>query len=447
MYRILSVKEKPFVYILLFVLISLTSCSNEEKIDVVQFNNEFMQTLKSINYVEEIEKYGSNYVFINGAEEVNLTAKPVANGMLYVKDLIIKNEVLFILLSNGESYEKSCAEGIRLRYRLSNVSSLRVDGYDIVIEVILINRNGKLRINHGEPGIGGLVCSSFVDFTKGKIGYYLPFSEEAEKTEEILVEMPETIPFIEGHTYSIVSSKENGYVATIKITDNDTQETYQFTPDIGCYESGITHGWGCSSYEKTGEIEIKSFKVYSNQPYQAKLLILGDSNADHGGIGDYKWKNYARQIKTEMQGNAFLVVQGGASTDNFLVWLNNYVLDICSPQYCLITTYNENTYYKWNRNIQEIIDILENHQIIPILATIHPGSGEMISDDKRTMNDWMRNSGYFVFDMARVISKNNDGVTTNEKLLHLPDLVHFNFEANDLLAKDFFETFPFMKEN
>ena len=29
---------------------------------------------------------------------------------------------------------------------------------------------------------------------------------------------------------------------------------------------------------------------------------------------------------------------------------------------------------------------------------------------------------------------------TNEKLLRLPDLVHFNYEANDLLAKVFFET-------
>ena len=89
---------------------------------------------------------------------------------------------------------------------------------------------------------------------------------------------------------------------------------------------------------------------------------------------------------------------------------------------------------------------MENHHIIPILATIHPGSGEMISEDKRKMNDWMRSSGYLVFDVARVISQNNDGVTTNESLLR-SDLVHFNFEANDLLAADFFETFSFMKEN
>lgn len=65
-----------------------------------------------------------------------------------------------------------------------------------------------------------------------------------------------------------------------------------------------------SSYEVSGSINILNFKTYSNQDYHSKLLVLGDSNADHGGIGDDKWRNYIRQIKARMGGSAFLVVQG-----------------------------------------------------------------------------------------------------------------------------------------
>ncbi len=90
---------------------------------------------------------------------------------------------------------------------------------------------------------------------------------------------------------------------------------------------------------------------------------------------------------------------------------------------------------------------MENCKIIPILATIHPGEGDMISNERRKINDWIRNSGYLVFDVAKVISVNNDGVTTWKEMLREPTWVHFNYEANDLLAKIFFETFPYLLNN
>lgn len=433
--------------IIFIILFFLSSCSDKE-IDIKKYNEDIINGLNSISNIIGIEKYEQFYdIAKSEGDTIKIPSTEFEKGVLYVKDIIEKDNYFSFVLSSGEVSNIPSVAGVKIKYRVPNISSLRLDGYDIQVKMVLKDCNSILRINHGEPNIGGMVCSLYIDFSRGRIGLYEPYTTDSEKTTEKFIEDEQQISFIVGHEYTIVSSKINGCIVKVSVTDEVSRESWTFTPDIGCYESGITNGWGRSSYEISGNIDIHDFKIYSNQDYRSKLLILGDSNADHGGIGDYKWKNYARQIKTEMQGNAFLVVQGGASTDNFLVWLDNYALDICSPQYCLITTYNEYSFYKWNNNIREIIDILESHQIIPILATIHPGSGEMISEDKRTMNDWMRNSGYFVFDMARVISKNNDGVTTNEKLLRLPDLVHFNFEANDLLAKDFFETFPFMKEN
>lgn len=438
---------KCFSNYLLFLLLFYTVSCNKDEIDVEKENLMFVETFGEINAINGVEEYeGFYYIEYHDGKVAKLPSKEYYKGIFYIMDIRKDASSLCFYLSNGDVRSIGCENDTRINYRLPNVRSLRTDGYDLNLDIVLNDINSVVRINHGEPNFNGMVCSSFIDFKRGKIGYFKPYSVDEEKTDEVLVEDEKTISFEKGHHYSIISSKTDGCIASITIKDNDNYQTYQFTPEIGCHESGITNGWGRSSYEIVGDIEVLNFKIYSNQPYHSKLLILGDSNADHGGIGDFKWKNYARQIKTGIQGNAFLIVQGGASTNDYLVWLQEYALDVCAPQYCMITTYNEYAFSKWIKNITEIINILENHHIIPILATIHPGSGEMINDDKRQMNDWMRGSGYLVFDIARVISKNNDGVTTNEGLLR-SDFVHFNFEANDLLAADFFETFPFMKEN
>ena len=431
----------------LFLLLFFTVSCNKDEIDVEQANQMFVETFGEIKAISGVEEYeGFYYIEYFDGKTAKLPSKEYYKGILYIMDIKKDDSSLCFYLSNGDIRSIECGNETCIKYRLPNVGSLRTDGYDLNLDIVLNDLNSVIRINHGEPNINGMVCSSFIDFKRGKMGYFIPYSVDEDKTDEILVEDEQTISFEKGHHYSIISSKTGGCIASIIITDNDGGKTYQFSPEIGCYESGIANGWGRSSYEIVGDIDVLNFKIYSNQPYHSKLLILGDSNADHGGVGDYKWKNYARQIKTGMQGDVFLIVQGGASTNDFLTWLREYALDVCAPQYCMITTYNEYTFSKWNNNIKEIVNILENHHIIPILATIHPGSGEMISEDKRKMNDWMRSSGYLVFDVARVISQNNDGVTTNESLLR-SDLVHFNFEANDLLAADFFETFSFMKEN
>lgn len=345
-------------------------------------------------------------------------------------------------LEEFESTEKKSSDRDIVEY-LPNVSSLRVDEYKIVIEVELKERNSLLRINNGEPDIGGMVCSAFVDFGRGKLGYYVPFSTEDEKTEEILVEDDRIIPFEEGRKYIISSSKINGCAVKLSVTDETSNEVYEFAPQLKCYTSGITNAWGRNSYEVVGNIDVEDFTVYSTQGKHPKLLILGDSNADHGGLGSDKWRNYARQIKDSMRGDVFLVAQGGANTSHYLTWLNEYVFNVCQPQYCLITTYNETSYTRWHTNILQIIDRLEAHNIIPILATIHPGGGPTIDEQKARINEWIRKSGYFVFDIGKLVSLNNDGVTTDEDLLR-PDLVHFNYISNNLLADSFMSEFPFL---
>lgn len=349
-------------------------------------------------------------------------------------------------LEDDEPIEEETADSKVVEY-LPNITSLRVDEFKIVMEVVLTEKDCLLRINNGEPDIGGMVCSAFVDFGRGKMGYYYPYNTEEEKTEEVLVEDEQTIPFEKGRKYMISSFKINGGTVKLSITDVLSKETYEFMPQLRSYTSGMTNAWGKSSYEVSGNMEIVAFKVYSTQERCPKLLILGDSNADHGGLGSDKWRNYARQIKDSLGGSAFLVAQGGARTSDYLTWLKEYVLNVCQPQYCLITTYNETSFTRWYPNIMQIIEILEEHNIIPILATIHPGGGATINEQKAKINDWIRASGYLVFDIGKIISLNNDGITTDENLLR-PDLVHFNHVSNDMLATEFMLDFPFLyKEN
>lgn len=431
---------------LLMIICLCASCSDND-FDVVGFNEKTQNSIQSISIILGIEKYERFYYLAkDNRDTLKIPSTEFEGGILYIKDILENDDSYSIILSNGEKFNILHTAESEIKYRIPNISFLRLDGYDIQLKIVLKDTNSLLRINHGEPGIGGLVCSSFIDFAKGTIGYYKPYSTEEEKTIDVLVESEQTIPFVEGHEYTIVSSKENGCIATIKVTDNDIQQTYQFTPDIGCYESGITNGWGKSSYEIKGEVDISGFKIYSNQDYHSKLLILGDSNADHGGIGDDKWRNYARQIKSRMGGSAFLVVQGGADTNDFITWLNEYVLNICKPQYCLVATYNEANFSMWYSNISEIIQIISDKGIIPILATIHPGGRNGLNDERKRINDWIRESGYLVFDIAKVISQNNDGITVNEELLRY-DLVHFNYETNDMLADYFWETFSHLLKN
>ncbi|MBO5632404.1 MAG: SGNH/GDSL hydrolase family protein [Aeriscardovia sp.] len=437
--------KSPFVSLIILTCLCL-SCSDKE-FDAAGFNREIQNKLHAISLIESIEKFEKFYYLV-GAEgdTIQIPATEFENGVIYVKD-IIKNESYYNLkLSNGDVSNIPCTVGAEIKYRVPNISSLRLDGYDIQMKVVLKDKSSLLRINHGEPNIGGLVCSSFIDFANSRIGYYKPYTTNGEETTEVLIESNQIIPFVEEHEYTIVSSKTNGCVASLSITDNETGEIYEFSPEIGCYESGITNGWGKSSYEVKGNIEVLDFRIYSNQDYNSKLLILGDSNADHGGIGDYKWRNYARQIKDGMGGSAFLVVQGGADTNHFLTWLEEYVLDICKPQYCLVTTYNESPFFEWHSNIMEIIQIFEGKNIIPILATIHSGGKDGIDDGRIKINEWIRGSNCLVFDVAKIVSLDHDGISVNKDLLQY-DMVHYNFEANDLLASSFFEIFPFLRNN
>lgn len=435
------------LFYLIFIGLCI-SCSKENIAIEESIEEETLHTFQSVSLITGIEKY-ENYYYIaqDTRDTLKIPATELGNGEVYINDILDIGSSYRFVFSDGEKYDIPVVADLEIKYRVPNISTLRLDGYDIQIKVVLKDRNGLLRINHGEPNLDGLVCSSFIDFTNGRIGYYKPYTADGEKSSEVLIESDQMIPFVKGHEYTIVSSKRDGCVASLSITDNLTGECYEFSPEIGCYESGITNGWGKSSYEVMGDVEVLEFKIYSNQDYNSKLLILGDSNADHGGIGNDKWRNYARQIKKGMGGSAFLVVQGGAGTRNFLTWMDGYVFDLCKPQYCLITTYNETNFQKWNPNILEILRRLEIRKIIPILATIHPAEGDKISDERRKINDWIRNSGYLVFDVAKVISVNNDGLTTWKKVLHEPNWVHYNFTANDLLATNFFETFPYLSNN
>ena len=431
----------------LFVLICLCLSCSDKEFDTARYNGEMMSKLHEVSMIEGIEKYEKFYYITRGdGDTIQIPSTEFENGIIYVKDIVKNKNYYCIKLSNGEVSNIPCTLEAEIKNRVPNISSLRLDGYDIQIKAVLKGRNSLLRINHGEPNLNGLVCSSFIDFTNGRIGYYKPYTTDEEKTTEELIEGEQIIPFVEGHEYTIVSSKQNGCFASLSITDNLTGECYEFSPEIGCYESGITNGWGKSSYEVMGDVEVLEFKIYSNQDYNSKLLILGDSNADHGGIGDYKWRNYTRQIKKGMGGSAFLVVQGGADTNHFLTWLDGYVLDLCKPQYCLITTYNETNFSRWYSNIMKIIQILEDNNIVPILATIHPGGKGGIDDGRKKINEWIRNSGYLVFDIAKIISLNHDGISLNKNLLHF-DMVHYNYEANTLLANAFLETFPSLVNN
>lgn len=235
-------KIMKYIHAFILVILCVLSSCSKETFDVVEYNKSTMDSLSMLSYITSIEKYGKLYYIENQTSKtIEIPATEFVSGILYLKEIKEEKTSFSFVLSDGNELTIDHAPDVKIRYRLPNISTLRTDGYDIVLKLILADKNSHLRINYGEPNIDGLVCSAFIDFGKGKMGYYQPYMTDEEKSEEILATYEKDIPFEQGNQYTIVASKKEGCIASVFVKDEKSGDEYEFSPELTCYESGITN--------------------------------------------------------------------------------------------------------------------------------------------------------------------------------------------------------------
>lgn len=313
---------------------------------------------------------------------------------------------------------------------------IRADETETIVDVVLTEKHSVFKLIKGETS----PCIAFVDFGNNKFGFYTP-----DKDTEIIYQQEDFgSSFTQGHKYQIALAKIKGYIAKLSVTDLNTGINKELIIDSDSDNLGISYCWGKDSYKViSGNVEVTKLKLVSLQKTKPSLMIIGDSNADHGGLGKNKKFGYTRLIKEAHNGDVSIFSQGGANAFDFVNWIDNYILNICKPTYALISTYNTITSERHILEIEYIIDVLKRHQITPIIATIHPGGNEEVNIRHQEINQWIKNSGYMYFDLAELLSLNNDGITVNSNLLN-PDLVHFTKSTNELIATRFEHDFGYI---
>lgn len=297
-------------------------------------------------------------------------------------------------------------------------------------------------------GVNTAAECAFVNFTANEIGFYNQSAVASQTT--VFKKKKVHFNFIANHQYLVEMIKENNKTATLRITDIDTFETDSISANV----IDIGRGWGIRTYNyvvnsvaKTQLTDILGAYCISTQNKDSKVLIIGDSFIEGFSLpehGEDRDSRYAMKIKKKLNGNAFINGKGGAPASEGLVWLNQYLLDICKPQYCIVALgTNDSVYNTWLTNIQSIISKLEENKITPILVTVTASTTSGSKNIFNQMNEWIRASGYSFIDANRALSLNFDGLTPNAEYLY-SDGLHPNAKGHERIYKRALADVPFL---
>lgn len=359
-----------------------------------------------------------------------LAYKTITHIRWYERIIINTNEIVNRI---GQYTDDVCNRKNKNRGSIKTISvdeDVYVDS-DTVVAVVGLEEKNTIVVVRREPDESSLAVANeaFVDFSKGEMGFYMAaVPQDADR--EVCKRASIDFEIIEKHQYTIKFVKEDGFHLKLVLTDDFTGESAQIEGDTsvaGC-------GWGKRKIDCIrGDVSIIDFYNLSTQSYDSKVLILGDSFIEGNSLEGERGKRYAKLIKDELGGNAFINGQGGASSGDGITWLKSYLMDVVQPQYAIVAFgMNERNFDTWKSNTLQIIDILNNNNVTPILVTITPSDAEVANDVHMLMNDFIRESGYMYIDAAKACSLDCDGLTFDESLF-MADKIHPTVYAHRLI--------------
>ena len=201
--------------------------------------------------------------------------------------------------------------------------------------------------------------------------------------------------------------------------------------------SDIGEHWGKRSYTVSGSVTVDSFKNYSLQPYECRLLIIGDSFIEGAtGFVENHQNRFCARMKRLLNGSCAINGFGGATTEQVSAFYEAYCKTLFKPDYVLIACgTNNKTYSTWLTAQQALINSIKAAGSIPILVTI---TRRLDSDNLsfiRQANAWIRNeSNELYIDVNRITTLNFDGETQNTAMF-TTDKVHPLPETHALIVQ------------
>ena len=256
--------------------------------------------------------------------------------------------------------------------------------------------------------------ASFVNFDSGTIGFYAGNTTSPSST----IKYSKTVSFtiVEGHQFIIENIKREK-LHTIRITDAYSLESDELSV-IPTGSTDIGERWGKRTYTASSGITVQSFKDYSLEPYDCRLLIIGDSFIEGAtGFAENHLNRYCERFKRLLMGSCAIAGFGGATITQIRTFYND-MKNIVNPKYVLIAGgTNDTNYSTYSTQIQALISEVKAQGSIPILVTVTRRMDQNNLSFLRQANAWIRNTaGELYMDFNIITTLNYDGETQNTSM-------------------------------
>ena len=186
-------------------------------------------------------------------------------------------------------------------------------------------------------------------------------------------------------------------------------------------------------YSNSNSCVVKKFSLSPQGFYDlrnAKIAVWGHSFVEGDSLGANRMSSFTNLLAKEIgEKIVFNFGLGGDTTSAMISKIENELRFCKSVSYGLMCigvndAPNSNSIIS---NLQNAVNLLINSNIIPILFTIAP-KNLLIESEFRTVNSWIRTSGYYYVDMEQVfLNVDATGEVTSSNIkndLYLGDNVH-----------------------
>ena len=191
-------------------------------------------------------------------------------------------------------------------------------------------------------------------------------------------------------------------------------------------KSGYCRCWGCGRFTVvSGSVTLQRFNMYATGKSNPKIYIVGDSYVEQAGRNPLC--GWGQRLQDYLNGDVVLSGRGGAVTSNVRkrIWLE---LGAIQPTYCILevgmndSVTSSLTVDNYKESIQELIEIIEAHDVIPVLTTIPRREDTDNQEFIAEINPWIKSLNYKVIDEAMVMST-GDGIT-RDLTMYQTDKIH-----------------------
>ena len=285
---------------------------------------------------------------------------------------------------------------------------------------------GTLRLfTTGRPGdpTGNLVEIGITGEWNIKLAYGVEPSTVTNPT--FITDRAITIPWVYGRDY-LVELIHNKNVTLARITDTVTKES----DTLSTQSLTAGEGKGKIGYYTDRNMGTKNFTAFTDSPFNAKTLIIGDSYSAGATMYNDLDDRWCALYNSDIDNKAFIFARGGLATYTGANILNQ-LEPIVHPEFVIIALgVNDNSLNNYKSNMQTIIDYVEETlQATPIIVTIPVTVGTNSSLIYDQLNNYIKSSGIKYIDFNKALTVNGDGTTQNLSLF-LSDKIHPNADGH-----------------